>query len=573
MKILSKTIVFPLILGLGIFIGWISNTGTPPVSSEVHEHGTSAVYSCSMHPQVRQNQPGTCPLCGMNLVQSTSLQTTTDPNAIQLSKDAQKLANIQTLKVTKSSPSVTLHLNGRVLADKRKTAVQTTHISGQIEQLLIGSKGQYIKAGEIIAYVYSPDLIEAQNELFEAFAMKEAQPELFEATRKKLENWKLTSAQIDTILRLGEPIESFPLVSEWKGMILNKYVSKGSHIERGTQLYEVANLKSVWVTFDLYETDLKTVHVGDKINMEFSSYPGKIFIGQVNFINPIVDPATQVAQIRVIYTNTFKPVYPGTSVKGLLNSQPKDNQKIIILPKTAVLWTGKRSIVYVKDPISNEPTFHLREVTLGALNTSGYAIEKGLEVGEEVVVNGVFTIDAAAQLAGKNSMMNSSLVKTPNKSNKPMGKKKIGKINPSASVAFTLKELTEAYLNIKNALALKNHNIIISEAALFIGQIGDQKNFSADIDQTILIQLNKMTQEINATRKINEVYGPFAEMSDLFFDFLDHYKIKNLTLFRQYCPMAFDNKGAYWLSNTQDIYNPYFGEEMRFCGEVKEQLN
>ena len=573
MKILSKTIVFPLILGLGIFIGWISNTGTPPVSSEVHEHGTSAVYSCSMHPQVRQNQPGTCPLCGMNLVQSTSLQTTTDPNAIQLSKDAQKLANIQTLKVTKSSPSVTLHLNGRVLADKRKTAVQTTHISGQIEQLLIGSKGQYIKAGEIIAYVYSPDLIEAQNELFEAFAMKEAQPELFEATRKKLENWKLTSAQIDTILRLGEPIESFPLVSEWTGIILDKYVSKGSHIERGTQLYEIANLKSVWVTFDLYETDLKTVHVGDKINMEFSSYPGKIFIGQVNFINPIVDPATQVAQIRVIYTNTFKPVYPGTSVKGLLNSQPKDNQKIIILPKTAVLWTGKRSIVYVKDPISNEPTFHLREVTLGALNTSGYAIEKGLEVGEEVVVNGVFTIDAAAQLAGKNSMMNSSLVKTPNKSNKPMGKKKIGKINPSPSVALTLKELTEAYLNIKNALALKNHNIIISEAALFIGQIGDQKNFSADIDQTILIQLNKMTQEINATRKINEVYGPFAEMSDLFFDFLDHYKIKNLTLFRQYCPMAFDNKGAYWLSNTQDIYNPYFGEEMRFCGEVKEQLN
>ncbi len=570
MKILSKTIVFPLILGLGIFIGWISNTGAPPVSSEIHAHGASEVYSCSMHPQIRQNQPGTCPLCGMNLVQSTSLQTTTDPNAIQLSEDAQKLADIQTLKVTKSSPSIALHLNGRVGPDKRKTAVQTTHISGQIEQLLIGSKGQYIKAGEIIAYVYSPDLIEAQNELFEAFAMKEAQPELFEATRKKLENWKLTSAQIDTILRLGEPIESFPLVSEWTGIILDKYVSKGSHIERGTQLYEIANLKSVWVSFDLYETDLKTVHVGDKINMEFSSYPGKIFIGQVNFINPIVDPATQVAQIRVIYTNTFKPVYPGTSVKGLLNSQPKDDQKIIILPKTAVLWTGKRSIVYVKDPTSNEPTFHLREVILGALNTSGYAIEKGLEVGEEVVVNGVFTIDAAAQLAGKNSMMNLPHLKT---SKESLDEKKTVKINPSPSVTLTLKKMTDAYLNIKNALALKNHNIIISEAALFIGQIGDQKNFSADIDQPTLIQLNKVMQEINATKKIDEVYGPFAEISDLFYHFLDHYKIKNLTLFRQYCPMAFDNKGAYWLSNTQEIYNPYFGEEMRFCGEVKEQLN
>ena len=570
MKFFSKTIVFPLILGLGILIGWISNTGTPPVSFEVHAHGAAAEYSCSMHPQIRQNQPGTCPLCGMNLIPSKSLQTTTDPNAIQLSEDAQKLADIQTLKVTKSSPSIALYLNGRVWPDKRKTAVQTTHISGQIEQLLIGSKGQHVRAGEIIAYVYSPDLIEAQNELFEAFAMKEAQPELFETTRKKLENWKLTSAQIDTILRLGEPIERFPLVSEWTGMILDKYVSKGSHIERGTQLYEIANLKSVWVTFDLYETDLKMVHVGDKINMEFSSYPGKIFIGQVNFINPIVDPATQVAQIRVIYTNTFKPVYPGTSVKGLLNSQPKDDQKIIILPKTAVLWTGKRSIVYVKDPTSNEPTFHLREVILGALYTSGYAIEKGLEVGEEVVVNGVFTIDAAAQLAGKNSMMNLPHLKN---SKESLDQKKTGKINPSPSVTLTLKKMTDTYLSIKNALALKNHNIITSETALFISQLSDQKNFSADIDQPTLIQLNKVMQEINATKKIDEVYGPFAEISDLFYDFLDHYKIKNITLFRQYCPMAFDNKGAYWLSNTQEIYNPYFEEEMRFCGEVKEQLN
>ena len=96
-------------------------------------------------------------------------------------------------------------------------------------------------------------------------------------------------------------------------MILNRYVNKGSHVERGTQLYEIANLKSVWVNFDLYETDLKKVHVGDKIKMEFSSYPGKIFLGQINFINSIVDPATQVAKIRVIYTNTFKRVYPGTA--------------------------------------------------------------------------------------------------------------------------------------------------------------------------------------------------------------------------------------------------------------------
>ena len=571
---LSKKIVFPWILGLGILIGWISNSRTSPVFSEVHEHDkSSSVYICSMHPEIRQNQPGTCPLCGMNLVISTSLQTDIDPYAIQLSKNAQELANIQTQKVIETSPSFTLHLNGRVMPDERKIAVQTTHISGQIEQLLIGSKGEYIKAGEIIAYVYSPDLIEAQNELLEAFSIKEAQPELFEATQKKLKNWKLTPAQIDTILKLGEPIERFPLISEWTGMILNRYVNKGSHVERGTQLYEVANLKSVWVNFDLYETDLKKVHVGDKIKMEFSSYPGKIFLGQINFINSIVDPATQVAKIRVIYTNTFKRVYPGTSVKGIFESQPKDDQEIITIPKTAVLWTGKRSIVYVKDPMSNEPTFRLREVTLGNLTTSGYAIINGLEVGEEVVVNGAFTIDAAAQLEGKNSMMNSNLIKTLKNSNKPMSKKNRGKINPPQSVVFALKEMTKTYLNIKNALALKNHDIIKSESTMFIGQVSDQKIFLTDIDQSKLIQLKKVMQEINATRKIDEVYKPFAEISDLFFDFLSHFNVKKLTLFRQYCPMALDYKGAYWLSNTQDIYNPYFGEEMRYCGEIKGQLN
>ena len=120
---------------------------------------------------------------------------------------------------------------------------------------------------------------------------------------------------------------------------------------------------------------------------------------------------------------------------------------------------------------------------------------------------------------------------------------------------------------------LKHLSIIISEDAMFIGQVSDQKIFLTDIDQSNLIQLKKVMQEINSTRKIDGVYEPFAEISDLFFDFLSLYKVKKLTLFKQYYPMAFDNKGAYWLSNTQDIYNPYFGEKMRFCGEIKGQLN
>ena len=148
---------------------------------------------------------------------------------------------------------------------------------------------------------------------------------------------------------------------------------------------------------------------------------------------------------------------------------------------------------------------------------------KGLEVGDEVVVNGVFTVDAAAQLEGKNSMMNSNLIKTPNNSNNPIGKKNSGKINPPQSVVLALKEMTKTYLNIKNALALKNHNIVKSESAVFIGQMSDQKFFLTDIDQSNLTQLKKVMQEVNATRKIDEVYEPFAVISDLFFDFLQKY--------------------------------------------------
>ena len=404
MKNTQKYIALGIMLAVGMLAGrYLFPTTNEPILSTTHEHSEGTTFTCSMHPHIQQNNPGKCPLCGMDLVAIQNTGIEDNINSIELSKTAQELSNINTVKVVYESPSIKLNLNGRVLPDGQKIAVQTSHIEGRIEQLLIGYIGQQVKAGEVIAYVYSPELIEAQNELLEAYHGRISQPDLYAASLDKLKNWKVTQAQIDEILSSNAPIENFPIQSDWTGIVLKKNLNKGSHVSKGTEIVEIANLSSVWITFDIYEKDINLVKVGDQLTMEFSTFPGELFKGQINFIDPVIDPETRIAQIRIIYTNTFKTVYPQTFAVANLTVQPYGNQKKLIIPKSAVLWTGERSVVYIKTQTAQ---FMLREVTLGIATAAGYEIKEGLTEGEEIVTNGAFTLDAASQLSGKKSMMN-----------------------------------------------------------------------------------------------------------------------------------------------------------------------
>jgi len=277
---------------------------------------------------------------------------------------------------------------------------------------MVNFTGEHVHKGQVLAYIYSPELMIAQEELFEVYKIKESQPELYKAARGKLINWKLTEKQIDNIIQKGQSQEQFPVLADVSGVVLNKRVNLGDYIQKGQSLFEVADLSKVWVLFDVYESDISWVKKGDEISFTFQSLPGEIFKGNITFIDPVINPKTRVVTARVEVINRGDQLKPEMFALGIVKSQLKNQEKVLIVPKSAVMWTGERSIVYIKQASASGISFMMREVTLGPALGNSYIIKDGLEEGEELATHGTFSIDAAAQLAGKNSMMNKVGTKT-----------------------------------------------------------------------------------------------------------------------------------------------------------------
>jgi len=409
---------YGLILLAGILLGWLLFSGGNRKPSaqqtatveEAHDHGAEAtIWTCSMHPQIRMDEPGDCPICGMDLI---PLQTTgtgdasIDPDAIQLSAEAAALANVQTTVVSRQNPVREVQLYGTIQVDERLSQSQTSHVSGRIEKLFVTFTGESVRRGQPIATIYSPELLNAQQELIEAVKMKDLQPALLLAVREKLRLWKLTDEQIARIEQSGEVSPLIDVAATTSGIVISKNVNQGDYVNTGTVLFDVANLSQVWAVFDAYESDLPFLKVGDRLSYTLQSLPGKTFSGRISFINPILDPSSRTAKVRVETANPRMELKPEMYANALIDAPLKQYNNEIVIPKSAILWTGKRSIVYVKQPETQTPAFMLREVELGPSVGDAYVVLSGIDEGDEIVTNGAFTIDASAQLAGKRSMMN-----------------------------------------------------------------------------------------------------------------------------------------------------------------------
>lgn len=399
------------VLLVGLLIGWF--LFSPSHSHEAaHNHSThdqeSEMWTCSMHPQIKSDKPGKCPLCGMDLtpVRVGSSSSYTDPNAITLSDEAIALANVQTIIASEQKPRKNIRLFGVVKADERRIQSQTSHISGRIERLAINFVGETVRQGQTIATIYSPDLLTAQQELIEAIDMFPQQPALVEAAKQKLLYWKLSPKQIDQIIQSKTVSAQIDIQANTSGVVLQKTINEGDYITAGSSMYTVADLNNVWLVLDAYEQDIPFLTVGSTITYTTPALPNQEMQAKVTFVSPVIDANTRTAKVRAEAYNKNLALKPEMYIDAQIGGSFMDRKNKIVLPHSAVLWTGKRSIVYVKHSNENQPIFMLREVTLGADLGDSYVIEKGVEVGDEVVVNGAFTIDAAAQIEGKNSMMN-----------------------------------------------------------------------------------------------------------------------------------------------------------------------
>jgi Cu(I)/Ag(I) efflux system membrane fusion protein len=562
---LNKNIIFIFVaIGLGIIIGLALGSKN---NKQIEKKGTTikqkktTIWTCSMHPQIRSNKPGKCPICGMKLIPvdqlSQNIKENSNPNEIQLTESAIQLANIQTYTIKKIKSLHLIYVYGQVKTAETNVKQITARFAGRIEKLFANFTGQKIIKGQKIASIYSPQLITAQKELLEAAKYKNQNPSLYKSAKNKLLLWNLSSEQIKKIEKNGKPIEIFDILAPMSGTILNKYINEGDYVQTGSKLFRIANLNTVWIMLDIYENDLPLVSIGNTVIIKSKALPRKTFIGKISFIDPVLNPQTRTAQARIILKNNNQLLKPGMFVNGIIKISMTD-QNSILIPKTAVLWTGKRSIVYVKLKNRNKPSFIMRQISLGPDLGNYYIVEKGLKIDEQIVTYGVFKIDAAAQLQGKTSMMNP----IQNSINKNFSKQ--------------IDNLVKNYINLKNAFVESNENSINKTTkktlqALeqcnnnpFIENINDQWSIFYNNIKTNLIGIMKMKGLEMKRKHFSIISLNLAKVIEKF-GIIDSNKF-----YYEYCPMAFNNKGAYWISEIKKIRNPYFGEKMLSCGEVKK---
>lgn len=621
MKLTDKKLILITAVTLitGIIIGWLifkpsKNNENEAASAHTHEadNGEAALWTCAMHPQVKQNEPGFCPICGMELVPLKTKNKDADlnPKALKMSKVAMKLAQIQSTVVKKAPIRKTIRVNGKTVPDERLIKTQATHLKGRIESLYVNFTGEFVKKGQRLAVIYSPELLTAQQELLEALKIKENQPVYYESAVKKLKNWKITDAQIKTMTLLGEGNGLLEIVAEQSGFVTQKSVNEGDYVNSGQALYQITSLSRIWVEFDIYEKDLTWLKTNDTVTYRFKSHQGVDFSSKITYVEPYLTSSTRSVIVRTELENSDLTFKPGLYAEGLIRVDRKEESAIII-PVSAVLWSGKKSVVYIKMMSNSDVSFMMREVTLGALTDFGYIVDSGLAVGEEIAVNGTFSIDAAAQLAGKPSMMNpeggSVSMAMPGMDmgmgmnmdsdkdmdvNMNMNMNSSSAMNEEVTVSNSneykemeilesekqeLSGLFVAYFKLKDYLVdndLKSAETAGRELFEAVNIIDMKLENQAVIEfwQSTKSQLSKRLEHLNHLESLEKVRNEFLEISKITIDLAKRVHPLREVAYVQYCPMADNENGGLWLSRKDDIKNPYFGDAMLTCGEVLEEI-
>lgn len=583
-KILSnKYMRYSLVLIAGLFLGWLF-FHSPQEKKDTHNHkeesAQATIWTCSMHPQIRMDHPGKCPICGMDLIPLNQNETTVDAAAIHLTREAAELANVMTSVVSKQKAVKEVRLYGKIQADERLLQSQVAHIPGRIEKLMVNFTGETVRRGQTLALIFSPELVTAQQELLEAAKTKQTQPEIYEAVKEKLHLWKLTENQINNIEHSGKIQNYFEVVSNTSGIVTARKVNDGDHIAQGTVLYDIADLSKVWVLFDAYESDLPFLNEGNKISFTVQAIPGTTFTGNITFIDPVIDPVTRVSKVRVEINNTSNKLKPEMFATGIVDANLAQYKNHIIIPRSAVLWTGERSVVYVKQGQTDEPVFKIREIELGPMLGSSYVVLNGLEEGEEIVTQGAFSVDAAAQLEGKPSMMNPVAETSTEESRTENHNHEEDNQNPEATnpdFKAKLSTVFDQYIILKDALVQSDAKKA-QQAAVKVQQSlskVDMKLLSGNAHKQwmdISSKLNSRIKQISTTDNIDEQRKTFSDFNNSFYKAVKTFGLSGKTVYYQFCPMANNNKGAYWLSKSEPIRNPYFGDDMLTCGENKETL-
>lgn len=468
----TKTVVWIAVAAAfagGFFLGGVFRPGTP--SGQGSDEGSGALaestfFYCSMHPQINQPRQGKCPICGMALVPMAKERAgeEADFRGLRMSLRARKLAEVESVPAARKFVSAEVRMAGKIEYDETKISWITARIGGRLDRLYVDYTGVSVKKGDHLAELYSPELLQAQEELLSAAEivsgleesgsawLSEQTEANVEAAREKLRLWGLSDWQIQEIESRSQPSRYITIHSPISGVVVHKNAVEGMYVQTGTQIYQIADLSKVWVKLDAYESDLTWLHYGQEVEFRTEAYPGEVFTGRIAFIDPVLNSHTRTVKIRVNLPNPDGRLKPDMFVRAVVKSKVAGGGRVmdgsltgkwispmhpeiikdkpgscdvcgmdlvsaeslgyvkndtgkapLVIPASAPLITGKRAVVYIDQ---GEGRYQGREIELGPRAGNFYLVESGLKEGERVVTKGNFKIDSAVQIRAQPSMMN-----------------------------------------------------------------------------------------------------------------------------------------------------------------------
>ncbi|MCL4537396.1 MAG: efflux RND transporter periplasmic adaptor subunit [Nitrospirae bacterium] len=335
-----------------------------------------------------------------------------EPPTVEIPPEKQQLIGVKTAEASIKPLQKIIRTVGRIEYDERKLSTVNTKFEGWIEKLYVDYTGRYVKKGEPLAEIYSPELLATQQEFINLLKWAKQSTEdrrqkteigtmlsrdaesIIEAAKQRLRLWDITDSQIKKIEETGKPIKTLTMYSPASGYVVQKTALQGMRVMPGEKLFDVADLSTVWVVSDIYEYELPLIKTGQRANISLSYFPGKEFSSTIDYVYPTLSGETRTAKVRFAIPN------PGGQLKPQMftNVEVKINLgKRLAIPEDAVIDTGTRQIVYVD---KGEGYFEPREVMLGLKADGMVEVLKGLKAGEKIASAANFLIDSEAKLKG-----------------------------------------------------------------------------------------------------------------------------------------------------------------------------
>lgn len=601
-----------------------------PSNSEPHpEEKSSArpnLWTCAMHPQIKLPKPGKCPICGMDLIPLvvTAAEEESGASVLTMSESAKGLAEVETTVVKREPAYVKLRMVGLVFEDETRIASLTSRVDGRLDEVFVDFTGVKVNKGDPMVTIWSPTLIRSQVELFETIRSTEFDESVVKGAEEKLKQYGLTDAQIEHIRKNKKPSLYITLRAPISGVVMKKHVVLGDFVKEGTVMYEISDLSKVWVKLDAYETDLPWIRYGQNVTFTSPALPGRTFQGTIVFIDPMLSMQTRTVKVRVEADNPDYALKPHMFVNATIDvevdhkgrviksewagkyicpiypdqvfSEPgicpksgmplrtpeefgyapdKDAIQPLVIPETAVLFTGKRSIVYVEVPGRDRPTYEMRHVVLGPRASDQYVVYEGLVEGERVVTKGNFKIDSASQILAKESMMTPAAA-PPSDRQVMLLEQEISEqpIEASADFGKALDPLFDEYVMLKNALVEESpsragtharrltdelHEVNVDRLAKKTRDFWYRSSGKMFIDLLNIAKTEDVRAQRLSFRKVSET------LATAVLGFRDAIESR-VYIYR--CPTVFDNTGAFWIEKTKEFSNPYLGKERTTCGDL-----